>query len=222
MMVVGCDAAHNRRAVSIASRYEGIYASVGFQPHDAKDLSVSAYQEMTLLAKDPSVKAIGEIGLDFYRDLSPRDVQKEAFRRQIQLAKVCDLPIILHSRDSDLEVMEILREEGIGRRGGVMHCFSGDFSFAKNCLDLGLFIGVGGSVTFKRNTDLREVIKKIPVESVLIETDCPYITPEPFRGRRNEPAFVAKVAEKLAGIWGISLEETAEKTTANARRFFGI
>jgi len=225
---VGFDEHSSRRAVEMAERHQDLWAAVGVHPHDAKTLTPALLDTFRRLAAHPKVVAIGEIGLDFYRDLSPRDVQLEAFRAQIDLAKKCGLPIIVHDRDAHEAVFETIRDNG-GDVRGVMHCFSGDWPFAQRCIEqLGLHIGIAGPVTFgKKNPagapgSLGEVAKLMPLERLLIETDCPWLAPQPRRGKRNEPAFVVYVAEQVARLRGVSTASVADAATANLDALFGI
>ena len=174
------------------------------------------------LAKHEKVVAIGEMGLDYYWDKSPKDVQHEVFRKQIRLAKKLQMPIVIHNRDATEDVVSILREEKAETVGGIMHCFTGSLEVAKQCLDMNFYISFGGPVTFKNAKKPKEVAKEIPLDKLLIETDCPYLTPHPFRGKRNEPSYVKFVAEEIAHLRGISYEEVARKTTGNAYKIFGI
>lgn len=225
---VGFDEQSSLRAVEIAQRHEDIWAAIGVHPHDAKILTPALLNTLRRLAAHPKVVAVGEIGLDFYRDLSPRDVQLEAFRAQIELAKECGLPIIVHDRDAHEPVFETLRDIG-GCPEGVMHCFSGDWEFAQRCVEqLGLHIGIAGPVTFGKENPagapgtLGEVARLVPLERLLIETDCPWLAPQPRRGKRNEPAFVIYIAEQVARLRGMSTASVAAATTANLRALFGI
>ena len=217
---VGTDLASSRRAVTLAEAYPQIYAAVGVHPHDAKTLTDEALAELGELARHPKVVAIGEIGLDFYRDLSPRNVQREAFERQLALAQELGKPVIIHDREAHAEVMAILRRWP-GLRG-VLHCFSGDLDMAHEAIEMGFYISVAGPVTFKNARRLPEIVRQLPLERLLIETDCPYLAPHPYRGRRNEPAYVRLVAQKVAELKGMSLERVARVTTANARQLFGL
>lgn len=211
----------SRASVALADRVDFIYATVGIHPHGAKTATRAALDELRALASHPKVVAIGEIGLDFYRDLSPRDRQRQAFRQQIRLAVELGLPLVIHDRDAHAETLRILREEEAGRVGGVLHCFSGDLDMAREGIALGFLIAFGGPITYggKKKQD---IAGRIPLEKILIETDCPFLTPVPHRGQRNEPAYVRHVAEKLARLRGISFEEAAAATTANAAGLFGL
>jgi TatD DNase family protein len=174
------------------------------------------------LCKDEKVKAFGEIGLDFFRNLSPRDIQLKRFREQIGLAKEVKLPIVIHDREAHQETMEILRSERAEECGGIIHCFSGDYEMAKTCIDMGFFISIPGTITFKNADGFREIVRRIPLESLLIETDAPFLTPEPYRGKRNEPSFVRYTAQKMAEVKKLSFEKVAEVTTENALRVYKL
>jgi TatD DNase family protein len=223
IVVVGADLESSISAVELASSHPNLYAAVGIHPHDASGVTEETYEEIRKLAQaNPKVVAIGEIGLDFYRDRSPRDLQEEVFRRQIRLARELELPVIVHDRDAHDRVMTILREEEASETGGVLHCFSGDLQMAKECVVMGFYISVPGTVTYPSNEQLREVVRGIKTENLLIETDCPYLSPVPHRGKRNEPSYVRITAEKVAELKGLSLEDVGRITTLNTRRLFRI
>jgi len=218
---VGTDVDTSLFSMELAAAYGGIYAAVGFHPHNAGDMTAEDLSRLADLASDPKVVAIGEIGLDFYRNYSPRDVQLEAFRSQVRLAVELGLPMIIHSRNVGGELLRIVEEEGGWRAGGVMHCFSGGPDMAARALELGFYIGIGGAITFRRSR-LLGFLGDIPLDRIVLETDCPYVTPEPYRGRRNEPAYIRFVAEKLSQELGLPVEEVDGVTSENARRLFGI
>lgn len=228
MLNVGTGNPHNgeiAKAVETVEKYENVFASVGVHPHDAKLYDDAAEENLVKLVKSSEkVIAWGEIGLDFYYDHSPRDVQREVFRRQIRTAKNLNLPIIIHSRDADEETVEILAEEcsAADFRGGIMHCFGGSAKMAEKLLKLGFLISFAGNVTFKKAENLREAARVVPLEKLLIETDCPFLTPVPFRGKRNEPSFVVQTAKFLAEFYGIELEKLASQTTRNFTEFFSL
>lgn len=227
MLVVGTGDPHTEeigRAVETAERYENVYASVGVHPHDAKLYDVDAEAKLVALAKSSSkVVAWGEIGLDYYYDHSPREVQHSVFVRQLLIARELGLPVIIHSRDADDDTRGILsRECPYEGFRGVMHCFGGSAEMAKAMINLGFMISFAGNVTFKKAENLREAARVVPLESLLIETDCPFLAPEPLRGRRNEPAFVVRTAEFLADLYGVSLGELAAKTTQNFETLFRV
>jgi len=218
---VGTDLDSSGRSVDLAGRHSMVYAAVGIHPHDARTLSPEALDRLAGLAAGEKVVAVGEIGLDFYRDLSPRDVQRDAFRRQIRLAIELDLPVIIHDRDAHEETVQILREEEAHRVGGVLHCFSGDPDMAWEGIAMGFLIAFGGPITYGGKKK-QEIARQIPLDKILVETDCPFLTPVPHRGKRNEPAYVTYVAERLARLRGIGFEEAAAATSENATRLFGL
>jgi TatD DNase family protein len=223
IIVVGADLESSRAACELASHYPNLYAAVGVHPHDASDVSETIYGEIRQLAQgNPKVVAIGEIGLDFYRDRSPRPLQEEVFRRFIRLARELELPVIIHDRDAHDRIMTILREEEAPEIGGVLHCFSGDLQMARECVSMGFFVSIPGTITYANNESLREVVCGIRTEHLLIETDCPYLAPVPHRGKRNEPAHVRITAEKVAELKDLSLEDVGRITSLNTRRLFRI
>jgi len=222
---VGADIESSLASVALAERYPFIYAAVGVHPHDASILDETTLAKLKELARHPKVVAIGEIGLDYYRNLSPRDVQRRVFRLQLKLALDVGKPVIIHDRDAHREVLEILKEvaqKADGRLTGVMHCFSGSPEMAREVLKLGFRISVAGPVTFKNARKLPQIVRELPLDRLLIETDCPYLAPHPYRGKRNEPAYVRLVAEAIAAIKGMPVEEIARATLQNALRLFGI
>jgi TatD DNase family protein len=208
--------------VSLAAEYPGqVFAAVGTHPHDATTLTDDVLADQRDLAKDPGVVAVGEIGLDFYRNLSPQDVQREALIRQLALAHELGLPVILHNRESHADMIECLRAYGQGITG-VFHCFIGDRGMATEALDLGFYLSFAGPGTFPRNTELAEVAAWAPEDRILVETDSPYLAPPPFRGKRNEPRHVRLIAERIAELRQISLVELASITTRNAEALFRL
>ena len=216
---IGCDLASSEAGVGLARLHPDVFAAVGIHPHDASTLDAAALAQLEALAGDPRVVAIGEMGLDYYRDLSPRHVQEEAFRAQIGLARKTDLPIVIHDRDAHARIIQILKDEQVSR--GVLHCFSGDINLARQAVDLGLYVSFAGTITYD-GAKAREIITRIPVDRMLVETDCPYLAPVPFRGKRNEPAYVTYVVEAAARMLGLPAEDVARITEANARRLFGL
>ena len=210
------------RAVEMSEKYEMVYAAVGIHPHDADTVDDMMLSLIKALAKKEKVKAIGEIGLDYYYDNSPREIQKKVFRDQIRLAKSLNLPIIIHDRDANDDVMRILKEEDPFESGVVLHCFSGSAELARQYVKLGAYISIAGPLTFKNNRKTIEVVEAVPLERLFVETDSPYLTPVPFRGKRNEPAYVEYVADKIAEIKVLTFNEVAEATKENARKFFKI
>lgn len=212
------------RAVAVAERYEDVYAAVGVHPHDARLFDERAAERIhKLLRESKRVIAWGEIGLDYHYDHSPRDVQREVFTRQLRMAREASLPVIIHSREADEDTVSILRAEWSDAfAGGIMHCFGGGLEMAESVLELGLLISFAGNVTFKKAENLRQVAHRVPPDRLLIETDCPYLTPVPFRGRRNEPARVTEVARCLAELQGLETESLGRITTNNFMRFFNL
>lgn len=222
MVVPGTDVETSRLAIDLAARYPGqLFAAVGTHPHDATTLTAEALAAQRELARSPQVVAIGEIGLDYYRNLSPHEVQRDAITRQFALARELDLPVILHNRDSHADMIALLRAEAQGLRG-VFHCFIGDQAMARDALDLGFYLSFAGPVTYPKNTELAQVAAWAPLDRILIETDCPYLTPTPFRGQRNEPRFVAQTAQRIADLRDIPLDALAEATARNAETLFRL
>lgn len=225
-ITIGCDLATSESAVALAVQHDFVYASIGVHPHEVKHIQDNWYDEFRRLAKNKKVVAYGEIGLDYHYNHSSPKEQRERFREQIQLAHELRLPVIIHTREADADTVAILREEKASEIGGVFHCFSGNAALAKDALDLGFYLSFSGILTFQNATALREIAKTAPLDRVLIETDCPYLTPVPHRGKRNEPAFVTHVAAQLATIradvTGLDANTIALATTRNAKRLFKI
>ena len=223
IIAVGADLESSREACRLADAYDRIYCSVGIHPHDADRVTEPCYQVVRELAQtNPKVVAIGEVGLDFYRDRSARPAQEEVFRRFIRLARELKLPLIIHDRDAHERVVAILREEGAAEVGGVLHCFSGDLQMARDVIEMGFRISIPGTITYASNEALREVVRGVKIEQLLVETDAPYLSPVPQRGKRNEPAFVRFAAQRIAELKGLSAEDVGRITSFNARRLFGI
>jgi TatD DNase family protein len=221
-VTIGCDLETSRAAVALTKEHPFISATVGVHPHEVKLIQEGWYDELRSLARSDRVVAYGEIGLDYHYDHSPRDVQRIRFREQIQLARELKLPIVIHTREAQEDTITILKEEKAHELGGVFHCFSGDAWLAKDALDLGFYLSFSGVVTFQNAVMLREIVKTVPVDRILVETDSPYLTPVPHRGKRNEPAHVRQVAEKIAEIHGISVQEVEDITTKNTKRLFRV
>jgi TatD DNase family protein len=210
------------RAVQLAS-HETVYTAVGTHPHDARLYDDRAEQKIKSLIQNERVLAWGEIGLDFHYDNSPRDVQVAVFKRQLRAARDCGLPVIIHTREAESETIDILKSDyGGAERRGIFHCFSGSNELAQRALELGFMISFSGIVTFKKADELRAIAKQVPLDRLLIETDCPYLAPVPYRGKRNEPAYVVEVARCLAGLLELPLEEIGRITGDNFRRFFAL
>ena len=245
MLNVGTGDPHSgafERAVALAEQHPEIYCAIGVHPHDAKLFDEAAQQRLIDLAKVSSrVVAWGEIGLDYHYDHSPRDVQRDVFRRQLGIARELNLPVVIHSRAADEDTIAILREElsGLGVTGvspvehaqdaratvsrtGVLHCFGGTLQMAEQAIELGFFVSFAGNLTFKKADDLRAIARALPLDRLLVETDCPYLTPVPFRGKRNEPARVVETAKFLAGLKDVAPEEVARVTSENFARLFGV
>ncbi len=224
MVTIGCDLATSQAAVAMAHQYPFVYATVGVHPHEVKHIEEAWYPKLHALGKDSKVVAYGEIGLDYHYNHSAPSIQRSRFREQIGVAKDLELPLVIHTREAQEDTITILKEEGAEKVGGVFHCFSGDAWLAKDALDLGFYLSFSGVITFKNASMLRDIIKWVPLERILVETDCPYLTPVPHRGKRNEPAFVTHVAQTIADIKSqdapLSLEELCLQTTHNAKRLF--
>jgi len=220
----GADLASSRRAVALAEAHAGVYAAVGIHPHDAGTATPAAIEELRRLARHPKVVAIGEIGLDYFRDLSPRTMQRAALHAQLELAVELQLPILVHDREAHTDVMAILNEYRgrLPAASGVLHAFSGDSEMATQVLDLGYDIAVGGPITFQNARRLPALLAHLPLERLLLETDCPYLAPHPYRGRRNEPAYLPLVAERLAQLLGLDVQRVTATTTDNALALFGL
>ncbi|KAA6443746.1 TatD family hydrolase [Bacillus swezeyi] len=222
IVVVGFDRPTITRAMELIEEYDFIYAAIGWHPVDAIDMTDEDLAWIKDLSSHEKVVAIGEMGLDYHWDKSPKDIQKDVFRKQIALAKEVNLPIVIHNRDATEDVVAILREEGAEEVGGIMHCFTGSAEIAKDCINMNFYLSFGGPVTFKNAKKPKEVVKQIPNDRILIETDCPFLTPHPYRGKRNEPSYVKLVAEQIAELKGLTYEEVAVMTTENAKKLFGI
>lgn len=222
IICVGYDYDTSVQAVELSRRHSEVYAVVGVHPHDAKTLSSKVLADLFTLARDPKVVAIGETGLDFFRDLSPRDMQKQAFREQIRLARELYKPVVIHDREAHQEVADIIKQEKAGINGGVLHCYSGHLPLAIDLMKEGFYISFAGPLTYKNAQKTHEVASRIGLDRVLIETDCPYLTPEPLRGKRNEPAYVKQVAAKLAELRKKSIEEIGYITSLNTCQVFRL
>ena len=220
IITIGTDLDSSRKALALAKAYPNIWATVGVHPHDAASFNPGILPQLIKLAGEPKVVALGEIGLDFYRNLSPQKAQKETFRQLIHLAREAALPIIIHDREAHKEVLTILREERAAEIGGVFHCFSGDWEMAKQCLDLNFFLSITGAVTYKKGSVLEEVVRQAPIESLLLETDAPYLPPHPFRGKRNEPSYLVHTADHVARLRGITLQILSQAVWDNTKRAF--
>ncbi|HEX5814805.1 MAG TPA: TatD family hydrolase [Methylomirabilota bacterium] len=222
MLTIGTDAATSRDALALAAREPGVWATVGVHPHDAGESDEAALADVERLATEPRVVAIGEIGLDYFRNLSPPDVQARVFRRFLALARRLGKPVVVHCRDAHAETLAILADERVDEVGGIMHCFSGDVAIARRCLDLGLLISLAGPVTYPNARALPDVARFVPGDRLVIETDCPFLPPQGYRGKRNEPAYLAITAARVAELRGEPLDALAHRTSDNARRLLRV
>jgi len=220
IVTVGTNPDLSRKALAIARQHENIYSTVGIHPHDAAAADDPSLEVLKKLAQDPKVVAYGEIGLDYFRNLSPREKQVEMFAKQLDLACELNLPVVIHDREAHEQTLRMVKASGV--RSGVFHCFSGDWAMARQCIDLGFYISVPGVVTFDRSKVLQEVVRQAPIDWILLETDCPYLAPVPHRGKRNEPAFLLHTARKVAEIKGLAWEDVANTAAQNTRRLFRI
>ena len=212
----------NPKTLEVAERHDGIHATVGIHPHDAREVDDEVIEKIRLLADHPKVVAIGEMGLDYYYDSSPREAQQDAFRRFLAIAREVNKPIVVHTRDAEDDTLAILKDEGADEMGGVIHCFTGTEKLATGALDLGFYISFSGVLTFRNAESLRSIAADLPRDKVLVETDCPYLAPVPKRGKTNEPSYVIHTAGKLAELWNQDLEEVKTTTGENAVRLFGL
>ena len=222
MLTIGTGVETSRAAVALAGREPDVWAAVGIHPHDAASADDTALAELERLAGVARVVAIGETGFYFFRDFSPRDAQARAFRAQLALARRLGKPVVVHCRDAHAETLAILAEARVGDTGGIMHCFSGDLDVASRCLDLGLLISLAGPVTYPKARALPDVARAVPADRLVIETDCPFLPPQPHRGKRNEPAYLTITAARVAELRGEPLEDLAARTTANARALLRV
>jgi len=222
IITIGIDLESSLKALELAGKHPFIFSTVGYHPHNAKEVDPQVLERLSELAREPKVVAWGEIGLDFFRRHSPPDRQRAVFNEQMDLARRLDLPVIIHSRDANEEVIETLRIRKNHRQGGVFHCFSGDYPMAMELVDMGFYISVPGTVTYKNASKVQEVAARIPLDHLLVETDAPYLTPVPFRGERNEPLFVTHTVQKIAELRHVDFEEVAARTSENAKKLFGL
>jgi len=222
MVTIGTDVATTTAALALAARLDGVWATAGIHPHDAGDADEAAFADIERLARDARVVAIGEIGLDFFRNLSPREAQERTFRRLLDLARRLGKPAVMHCRDAHAETLAVLAEERVHEVGGIMHCFSGDVAIARRCLDLGLTISLAGPVTYPNARALPDVARFVPADRLVVETDCPFLPPQGHRGRRNEPAHLALTAARVAELRGEPLATLGPRMSDNARRLFRV
>jgi TatD DNase family protein len=219
---IGFDLESSKESIDLAKKYNMIYAAIGTHPHDVKDMTEETLDAYMELSKYEKVLAIGEIGLDYHYDNSPRDLQKKWFREQIRLAKSLDLPYIVHDREAHADIYNIMKEELYSGVRGILHCYSGDVELAQEFIKMGFMISLAGPLTFKNSKAAKRVAYAIPLEHLLIETDAPYLAPEPNRGKRNEPAYVRYVAEEIARCKGIEYDEVVRQTNSNFKKLFGL
>jgi TatD DNase family protein len=222
LLTIGTDVPTSTAAIALAEREPGVWASVGIHPHDAAEADEAAFAEIERLAAAPRVVAVGEVGLDFFRNLSPREAQERTLRRMLDLARRLGKPVLIHCRDAHAETLAILGEERVGEVGGIMHCFSGDVAVARRCLDLGLTISLAGPVTYPNARALPDVARFVPADRVVVETDCPYLPPQGYRGKRNEPAYLALTAARIADLRGEPLATLGPRMSDNARRLLRV
>ena len=222
MVTIGTDGETSRAAVALAERDPHVWATVGLHPHDAEQGDDGVFADLERLAASPRVVALGEMGLDFFRNLSPHPAQEQALRRQLALARRLGKPAVIHCREAHAETLAILAEERVHDVGGIMHCFSGDVAVARRCLDLGLLISLAGPVTYPNARALPDVARFVPADRLVVETDCPFLPPQPYRGKRNEPAYLVITAARVADLRGEPLASLGPQMADNARRLFGI
>jgi TatD DNase family protein len=222
MVTIGTDVATSRAAAALAAREPDVWAAVGIHPHEAADADEAALTEIERLASAPRVVAIGETGLDFFRDRSPREAQTRAFTAQVALARRLGKPVLVHCRDAHAETLALLAADGPLERGGIMHCFSGDVALARRCIELGLLVSLAGPVTYPKPGALPDVARAIPADRLVVETDCPFLPPQPYRGKRNEPAYLAITAARVAELRGEPLADLAGRMSENARALFRL
>jgi TatD DNase family protein len=222
MVTIGTDVTTSRAAAALAAREPDVWAAVGIHPHEAADADEAALTEIERLASAPRVVAIGETGLDFFRDRSPREAQTRAFTAQVALARRLGKPVLVHCRDAHAETLALLAADGPLERGGIMHCFSGDVALARRCIELGLLVSLAGPVTYPKPGALPDVARAIPADRLVVETDCPFLPPQPYRGKRNEPAYLAITAARVAELRGEPLADLAGRMSENARALFRL
>lgn len=222
VVTIGIDLASSEKAIELAGLHPEVYATVGVHPHDAAVLSGPQQKALETLAGKSRVVAIGEVGLDYYRDRQPRTIQQQCLRQQLEIACKTRLPVVFHIREAHADFFGIIADYDSALNGVVLHCFSGDWAVARRCLDMGFYLSIPGTVTFPKSEKQQEVARRAPLDRLLLETDAPYLAPVPYRGKVNEPAFTRYTAEKVAALRGCSLEEVAHQTTANAHSVFRI
>jgi TatD DNase family protein len=222
IVTIGIDLVSSHRAANLAEAHTEVYATAGIHPHGARELDGETLLSLEGLACKEKVVAVGEVGLDYYRDRQPRPIQRRCLEQQLELAAQVSLPVVFHIRDAFDDFFKIIKAHRPRLAGGILHCFSGDWDIARTCLDMGFYISIPGTVTFPKAEAQQEVAKRAPLDRILVETDAPYLAPLPYRGKVNEPAFVYYTAEKIATLRGCTIEEVGARTTANAHEVFGI
>jgi TatD DNase family protein len=222
IITIGVDLPSSQKAVELAGAHPQIFAAVGVHPHDAFDMDDESMESLCVLARERRVVGYGEIGLDYYRGYKPVDIQKRCFERQLELVCELRMPAVFHVREAHDDFFRIVEKFSHRLSGGILHCFSGDWKVAERCLDMGFYLSVPGTVTYSNASVQQDVVRRAPFERLLVETDCPYLAPVPFRGKTNEPAYVHYTAEKVAELRGCSLDEVARQTTQNAHRVFSL
>jgi TatD DNase family protein len=222
IITVGIDHPSSLKALELANSYDFVFSSIGYHPHNASAVDSNGLKEMGRLVPEPNIVAWGEIGLDFYRRHSPPDKQVEVFKKQLEMASHFDLPVIIHNRDAHREVLRILKNTGNAKLKGVIHCFSGDYDLAMAFVEMGFYISIPGTVTYRNAVEVQDVASRIPLESMLLETDAPFLAPIPERGKRNEPYFMTHTARKIARLRNMDFEEVARRTSENARKLFKL
>ena len=222
IITIGTDLSSSLKALELANRHDFLYSSVGYHPHNAKNMDPQVIRELEGLVSETKVVAWGEIGLDFYRGYSPPDAQRDAFKQQLEMAMDLDLPVIIHDREAHAELLNTLKQVGKGVHKGVIHCYSGDYDMATALIEMGYFISIPGTVTYKKAIQVQEVAARIPLDRLLVETDAPFLAPVPYRGKRNEPLFVTYTAQKIAELRDMDFQELALQTSENAKRIFDL
>ncbi|KPK26530.1 MAG: hydrolase TatD [Desulfobacterales bacterium SG8_35_2] len=220
IITVGIDLDSSKKAIHLATQYDSVYATVGIHPHNVQELNDTTYAELEKLCGMPKVLAYGEIGLDYVKQYAPKDIQLEHYARQLDLAKMMQLPVVIHDREAHEDILSILNAKAPFPAGGVMHCFSGNLHLAQRVLDMGFIISIPGVVTFNKAAEMQEVAEKVPLDKLIIETDAPFLAPEPLRGKKNLPEYILYTAQKIADLRGLPLEIVAQATTQNARNIF--
>jgi len=222
LITVGIDLESSKKAIQLAGQFDSVFATVGIHPHNVRNLSEDTYAELEKLCSAPKVVAYGEVGLDYVKEYAPKPMQLEHYDRQLDLARKINLPVVIHDREAHEDIIRLLKKRGPFAAGGVMHCFSGNWSLARKVLDLGFHLSLPGIVTFSKAADMQVVARKIPADSLLLETDAPFLTPEPLRGKKNFPEYILFTAQKIAELRDIPFVELAKITTDNALRFFDL